>query len=282
MAKDKYTEKEVRQAVAQSVTFADIIRALGKDPVGGNYDTVRRYIEKYSIDVSHINSFVGHRGNYKKEKIPTHKLLVANSSASRSTIKNRIYKEKLLPLECSSCGQGEIWKGRPLSLILDHINGVNNDNRLSNLRLLCPNCNATLDTHCGRNVQGRKKFNHCSVCNKKIKSDDNRRKVCSQKCSSELKRQLASKRKCAVCGELKKNSLGNRKTCSPKCLKTLRTQNGSRKREYMRKVVRPSYSKLKKEIEENGYCATGRKYGVSDNAVRKWLKNYENTKKPNN
>jgi hypothetical protein len=220
MAKDKYTEKEIRQAVERSITFADVIRAMGKDPAGGNYDTMRRYIEKYSIDVSHINSFVGNRGNYRQEQVPTHEILVANSSVSRSTVKNRVYKEKLLPIECSLCGQGEIWRGRNISLILDHINGVNNDNRLDNLRLLCPNCNATLDTHCGRNIQGRKKLNHCSVCDKEITS---RHKVCSPQCSSELKRQMASKRKCTVCGELKKNSLGSRKTCSPECLKNLRS-----------------------------------------------------------
>lgn len=49
------------------------------------------------------------------------------------------------------CGQGEEWNGKKMSLILDHINGVHNDNRLENLRIVCPNCNATLDTHCGKN-----------------------------------------------------------------------------------------------------------------------------------
>jgi very-short-patch-repair endonuclease len=42
-----------------------------------------------------------------------------------------------------------------------------------------------------------------------------------------------------------------------------------------RKVERPSYEQLKKEIEETSYCAVGRKYGVSDNAIRKWIKYYE-------
>ena len=52
--------------------------------------------------------------------------------------------------ECEMCGQGELWRGRRMSLVLDHVNGVHDDHRLENLRILCPNCNATLDTHCGR------------------------------------------------------------------------------------------------------------------------------------
>jgi len=59
-----------------------------------------------------------------------------------------LYQEKLKNKVCELCGQDENWNGKKMSLILDHINGINNDNRLENLRIVCPNCNATLDTHC--------------------------------------------------------------------------------------------------------------------------------------
>ena len=66
-------------------------------------------------------------------------------------LKNRLYKEGIKKRECELCGQDEIWKGKKISLILVHKNGIFNDNRLKNLRIVCPNCNATLETHCGRN-----------------------------------------------------------------------------------------------------------------------------------
>ena len=68
------------------------------------------------------------------------------SAAAQATAVRRRAQER----ECEMCGQGEEWHGRQMSLILDHINGVADDNRLENLRIVCPNCAATLDTHCGR------------------------------------------------------------------------------------------------------------------------------------
>lgn len=67
----------------------------------------------------------------------------------RSRIKLQIYENSLLPLCCAECGITE-WQGKTLSLHLDHINGVNNDNRLENLRLLCPNCHSLTETYCGK------------------------------------------------------------------------------------------------------------------------------------
>lgn len=74
--------------------------------------------------------------------------MVENSNYSRQSLKRRLYNTGLKERECELCGQGEEWMGKRMSLILDHINGINNDNRLENLRIVCPNCNATLPTHC--------------------------------------------------------------------------------------------------------------------------------------
>ena len=54
--------------------------------------------------------------------------------------------EELIPYRCSVCGIEPMWQSKPLTLVLDHINGVNNDNRLQNLRFLCPNCNSQTNT----------------------------------------------------------------------------------------------------------------------------------------
>jgi hypothetical protein len=88
-------------------------------------------------------------------------MMVENSSYGRGHLKKRLIKLKILKNECSVCGRPPEWEGRDLILILDHVNGVNNDHRRENLRLVCPNCNSQLAISGGGN---RKKKYHCSVC----------------------------------------------------------------------------------------------------------------------
>jgi len=82
--------------------------------------------------------------------------LCEGSTRQRGVLKYYLLKQGLLPNTCALCPQGPEWNGKPLVLVLDHINGVNNDNRLENLRLLCPNCNSQTDTFAGRNVRRRR------------------------------------------------------------------------------------------------------------------------------
>ena len=76
--------------------------------------------------------------------------MVQGSTYGRNHLKNRLYREGLKAPRCELCGQGELWRGQTMGPILDHINGHRDDHRLENLRIVCPNCAATLDTHCGR------------------------------------------------------------------------------------------------------------------------------------
>lgn len=112
-------------------------------------------------------------------------------------------------------------------LILDHKNGVYNDNRLENLRIVCPNCNATLDTHCGKHNRKR---------NIKIKE------------------------------------LGLKESVDFRNVLTKEKEMSYIKR---RKVERSTFENLKEDVDKNGYCSVGRKYNVTDNTIRKWLKFYE-------
>lgn len=81
------------------------------------------------------------------------KLFCKSSPASRAVARRRILIDQLLPYTCSVCGSLPIWQGKPMPLILDHINGVNNDHRLENLRFVCPNCNTQLPTFCSKNLK---------------------------------------------------------------------------------------------------------------------------------
>jgi predicted nucleic acid-binding Zn ribbon protein len=166
---------------------------------------------------------------------PLEEVLVEGSTYSRRSLKRRLYAEGLKARRCELCGQDESWNGRRMALILDHINGIATDNRLENLQIVCPNCAATLDTHCGRNVLLAR---HCAVCGQPFQPTDRLQRHCSRRCSGRSER--------------------NR----------LRAVEA-------RTVDRPPYEQLVREIAETSWSAVGRKYGVSDNAVRKWVRWYE-------
>jgi hypothetical protein len=125
-----------------------------------------------------------------------------------------------------------------MALILDHINGVPTDNRMENLRIVCPNCAATLETHCGRKNKLERESRSCARCGKKFMPKYVSHRYCSQICGVRGKRSRAP---------------------APE----------------KRKVPRPSYEQLKADLQTMSFCAVGRKYGVSDNAIRKWLRWYE-------
>ena len=82
---------------------------------------------------------------------PLAAMMVRNSSYSRANLKRQILQQKLIPYACAVCGQKPVWKGKPLVLILDHENGVNDDHRRENLRFVCPNCGSQLPTFAARN-----------------------------------------------------------------------------------------------------------------------------------
>ena len=164
--------------------------------------------------------------------------MVENSTYQRGQLKRRLFAAGLKQRICEMCGQGEEWNGRRMSLVLDHINGHANDHRLQNLRIVCANCAATLDTHCGRNTPSR--------------------------------------RRCAGCGEVFAPHTKRQRYCSPKCVGVA---NGDRLRGVpqpgIRRVERPSYQQLMEDVRTMSMLAVGRKYGVTDNAVRKWIRWYE-------
>ena len=90
-----------------------------------------------------------------KSLTPNTTIFTENSYYSNEIVKQRIVKDDLLDYKCSKCGI-DSWQGETIVLDLDHINGINTDNRLSNLRYLCPNCHSQTDTYKGRNKNSGK------------------------------------------------------------------------------------------------------------------------------
>ena len=149
-----WSDLDLRNAVEESRSIAGVIRALNLKVGGSVYPMIQQRIRELDLDTSH---FTG-RGWSKGQSVtcspgrPLDEILVENSTyTSTATLKKRLVKEGLLPPRCGVCGLTE-WRGSAISLQLDHINGRRSDNRLENLRLLCPNCHSQTETWCGRNI----------------------------------------------------------------------------------------------------------------------------------
>lgn len=142
---EKFCDEETFKKIAlDSKSYKDICEKLNKTKGGATYKIIKRLIKKYDIDISHFKPF---SREYNK-KYAIEYWLRDKSNISSSKLKEKLYKEGIKEKKCEHCGQDENWNGRKMSLILDHINGFNDDNRLENLQIVCPNCNATLETHC--------------------------------------------------------------------------------------------------------------------------------------
>ena len=226
----KYDEEQARAAIAASLSWAESLRRLGLCPTGGAWRVLKKHATAWQISTAHFLP----NGRPPASRRSLEEMLVEHSPVRGTSLKERLYRAGLKTRECELCGQGELWHGLRMSLILDHINGVRDDNRLENLRIVCANCNATLDTHCGRN--GRRppiEPRDCELCGTTYTPNFEKQRFCSQICGSRHPRS------------------GPRMTT--------------------RRVERPALSELLTMVARQGYEAVGRDFGVSGNAIRKWI-----------
>ena len=151
MERKNYSIEDVKKAVAENKSVAGVLRQVGLRPVGGNYKTIRRIIFDYGLDTSH---FTGQGWNvglqFNPKPIITDDTVFVRDSNYRCSWRLRErYKKLTGKCACENCGLIE-WLGQQIPLEIHHINGVNTDNRIENLQLLCPNCHALTDNYRGR------------------------------------------------------------------------------------------------------------------------------------
>jgi hypothetical protein len=234
----RYTAEEARAAIAASSSWSEALRRLGMCHTGGAAQVLKKYAGLWSISTSHFDPYAAARRSGVRLRRPLEEILVEGSTFSRNHLKERLYAAGLKQPVCELCGQDANWYGRKMGMILDHINGVANDNRLENLRILCPNCAATLDTHCARGRRLARAAQACLRCGRSFRPKYRRQRYCSAECGRRWSRSGVA-------------------------------------RPGARRVDRPPYPQLLREIGAIGYEAVGRRYGVTGNAIRKWIRAYE-------
>jgi hypothetical protein len=146
-----YSKEEFIKAVETSTSIAQTLEKLGLSPKGGNYRTFRRNAERIGIDISHFTGQGWRNGKKFNNKRKINEYLTFNGiKISSNALKKRLINEGYLERKCYNCGITD-WLGQSAPLELEHINGINEDNRLKNLTLLCPNCHALTPTYRGKN-----------------------------------------------------------------------------------------------------------------------------------
>jgi Zn finger protein HypA/HybF involved in hydrogenase expression len=408
----QYSIDELSNIISECDNISHIIRVMKINSVYHN--KIKKIIEDNKISIKHFK--------IKYIKTPSND----SEIRSKSTFKRKLLNEGKLINKCAICNMDPFWNNIPITLQLDHINGVNTDNRIENLRLLCPNCHSQTYTYTGRNINKlnktsnivvvhnkiiipkkdkfiscltcnislcrnnstgycvkcyklsdkykdtfknkEKKQYNCKNCNKSVRQ--NTSTGCCVNCYSDYKKthNIISREKTLNCTECKaivntynksklckicyfKNKKNNMKTKEKSCngcgtninyanksnlclncynknkysqyntsntneiiIPTVELQNANEitinkpdleikptinpikytckdcnieitnkgkkgicqpcYKKTLRIVERPSYGVLLNEIHEHGYVQTGKKYGVSDNSIRKWIKNY--------
>lgn len=215
------TEKEkLEELVKTSNSFSEILRKQGKAISGDSVKVLKNKLDSYNINYIFI-----YEKEIKKKK-SLEEILVENSNYKSSDLKKRLIKEGIKEDICEICGCSNSWNGKPLTLQLDHINGNHYDNRIENLRIVCPNCHSQTETFSTKRV---KKHNYCVDCGCEISSKSTR------------------------CG-----------SCASKYKNTFKVNPEDR----------PSKEKLLELILSKSFTEIGKMFGVSDNTIRKWCKNY--------
>lgn len=268
----KLDPNKLQEILKNCHSKADFCRALDLEPKGGNYRIIDNLISKHNLETFFKNE-PWNKGKCYRNKIYSLEEILIENSPHRNTysLRERLIRAGLKEHKCEICGYSE-------RIELHHINGNSSDNRLENLQILCPNCHAKTDNYRVKNSEGYKKRQASSpetlyLSEEEIQQRELERKA--KKCNKTVEeyleyqqnKKVKSKKEtkiCPVCGKefIPKDSTS--KYCSVECYHIDTKGN------------RPSLLQLIRDFQElRSFIQVGKKYGVSDNAVRKWCKLYQ-------
>lgn len=247
MSRYSVSDEEFIKIVKESQSYTDALRCMGMAIAGGNHASIRKRIKLLNLDISHFKGRNWNLGKtFPNKQRPIEDYLSNKVEIQSNPLKLKLFKLGMLENKCYICGIVD-WQGQKISLELDHINGQHHDNTLTNLRILCPNCHSQTDTFRNVSRDGRRKQREP----RKIQVLKN----APVKEKKELIRKKRDKKYCK-CGQVINYRSDFCKACRP----------------HTKKIDWPSPEVLIERLSTTNYLALAAELGVSDNAIRKYLK----------
>jgi len=286
MLSKRYTLEKVIEAIGKNKSWSGVLKDIGLKCSGGSTRTMKNIALKNNINTSH---FLGQRwnsgGKTTTNEISIEKSFIKNSNLSKGAIKRKILKYKLIDYKCCKCGLLGVWQNEPIVLHLDHVNGDIKDNRLDNLRFLCPNCHSQTPTYCrNSSKKGSVGKTKCVNCEKIIINNKTgycgfcwrkkRIKICDLKVSrDDIVKMIKNKNMKKVCSEIGISINVLRRICREENI-VIPNFRGKSQESVDLAVIRSrkfnvDKSELEKMVRVKSMCEIGRIFGVSDNAIRK-------------
>lgn len=276
----KFTLDEIKAICAKSQSYRQFALQLGYSE--NSTDSVKKLIDEYQLDVSHFKG-----QGWSKDSVDM-SIFQYNKSCKSDTMIRAL--TILRGWKCEKCGRTE-WEGQRIPLCVHHIDGNHINNQIENLQVLCPNCHAQTDNYCGRNKNKRPPItdeqfiealrqttsirqalqklgiNYAAkyYYDKAHKLMDEYQIVQKKKTSSKSEKKEVKPRKkkeqhyCPNCG----------KAISPDATRCIECGH-----KQQRRAEWPQKDELKELIRTNSFSSIGKQFNVSDNAVRRWCKNY--------
>lgn len=154
-----YTKEWLEELCDSSYSLAEVLRKAGRKQSGGNQTVLKKKIEEFQINTSHFTGQLWNKGKtmendsriQSSEKYEINEIFCKNSPVTQKVMRGYVERHELLEYKCQNCGCDGHWQNGIITLEIDHIDGDNTNNELSNLRYLCPNCHALTETYRGRN-----------------------------------------------------------------------------------------------------------------------------------
>lgn len=286
------SEEQWRKIIESSTSKAEVARKVGRCNGGSFNQRLDKYIKEHNISIKHFTN----KESWPNNKYQLEDILIENSPIARKTLREYLAKYNVLEYKCAICGNIGEWNGVSLTLQIDHINGINNDNRKENLRWLCPNCHSQTPTFNGKNKTKKEvvnftvqqaiqalhqtpnvnqatkllgcaqgggnwsRINQIKKDNNIIQDDDIKREEKQSFDESHIKTERIKQiYYCKKCGRPLSTKAQYCQTCI---------------HEFQRKCQWPERNELKNLIRTTSFLQIGQKYNVSDNAVRKWCLHY--------
>lgn len=285
MVMNDYSKEELQVLFDNSISYAEVLRKMGYEDTekgGRKVEQLQKLVQKYDIDTSHILGKAHNKNNFNLNSFRK-----GNAVRSEKRIAVLSY---LRGAKCEQCGNSE-WNGQKIPLCTHHIDGDHLNNELDNLQLLCPNCHAQTDNYCGKNKKyirnisdeelvlalksthsirqalmsfginyaAKSWYDRCYDLMEKYNFTQPKRTTKTAKKIDIIKKKPKIEHPCLNCGKMTLNQY----YCSYECAA-----------QGQQKIKRPSREKLKEQIRNTSFVAIGKMYDVSDNAIRKWCKQY--------